>query len=180
MDHSTMVDRAIQRALPLFRNAFVLPALTDTPYLEGLRRVLADDPDLADRAAQAAQFQHDWRRLSPATANYAPHLGDSDEKLGWGSEASQVALYLFCPEILNSIGEQWVLTGAPSLPIQDRLGLLGGALDAYFGCVDDNRRQLKIAYEAWRALESSAPSMEMQRREYFVGMCRADLQNSSN
>jgi hypothetical protein len=74
---------------------------------------------------------------------YEPHLTEN-EVLALPSTAEDVAFRVFTPTVAKQIQADWLLDGVPAATLRDKEGVGGIALDAYFGCLEDARKQLAI------------------------------------
>ena len=111
-------------------------------------------------------------RLAPQMDGYQPHLGGADDRLGLQSTAEDAAFRVFGPAVAKRVNAEWAMEGAPPASDIDKAGVIGVALDAYSGCLEDGRKQLKLKYENWQALKSSAPQRAAAARDFFVRECR--------
>ncbi len=158
----------------LFSNAtFTLPDVVDGM----LSAVSAESPvgDRAGRLTQAAEFRRDWQRLAAAMALYEPHVGTSLEMLELPSTAPPVALRVFGRDLARAHQAEWAVEGLPPASPSDILGIAGVMLDAYSGCLEDVRKQLRIKWDSWQSLASSAPRRAEAAHEFFVRECRQEL-----
>jgi hypothetical protein len=129
---------------------------------------------LSTRETQAAEFRRDWERLLSSMPGYEPHLTEN-EVLALPSTAHDVAFRIFGPTLARQIQAEWAVDGVPAATLTDKEGVVGVALDAYFGCLEDGRKQLAIKWENWEALETSAPQRAAAARDFFVRECRQEV-----
>jgi hypothetical protein len=166
-------QQALELLMGVFGDAFVLPDVAG-PLLEELIQT-GEAGDLAARMAQAAEFRRDWERLSPSMAGYQPHLGKANDMLGMPSTGGQVAFRVFGIPLARRIKAEWAVEGLPAASATDKAGVVGIALDAYFGCLDDGRKQLKIKWDNWQALKASAPRRAAATQDFFVRECQQEV-----
>jgi hypothetical protein len=157
----------------LYGIAYAVPEAAG-PLLAELKQVRGGQAVLAAREAQAAEFLRDWQRLSPTTASYKPHLSGLNY-LQWPSTMHEAAFRIFAPDVMRQQQAEWLTDGVPKPTITEIEGVIGAALDAYSGCVEDGRKQLQIRYDNWQALSSSAPQRAAAARDFLVRECRQEV-----
>jgi hypothetical protein len=69
---------------------------------------------------------------------------------------------------------QWAVRDLPQASTRDLESFLGASLDAYAGCVEDGRKQLKTKWENWQAEQRSAPRFSAAARDFLVRECRQE------
>lgn len=127
---------------------------------------------LLDRQRQARVLADDWRRYSPTVGkDFWPPFGKADDYLEAIGEAKGANEYL----LRQLYGEAHGLPPVSTAPSpRDLFGALGALMDAYSGCVDDGKRQLKTIADNWAALQAASPERERRVREYQVAECRRE------
>jgi len=161
-----------QRLRDLYGIAHVIPEAAG-PILGEVRRI-GGAPSAA-RDAQAAEFLADWNRLSATTEEYKPQFGNADDYLMWAPSIYEGAFRIFAPGLLEGMNASSVMQGVPSPTITEMEGVIGAGLDAYFGCLEDGKKQLKIKYDNWQSLSSSAPQRAAAAHEFLVRECRQEF-----
>lgn len=133
---------------------------------------------LQARQRQARVLTDDWRRYASAVGkDFWPAFGNQDDMLSTIGEAREAGTYLMRQVFGSKLG----ITGNIAAPsARDQVGAMGALMDAYSGCVDDGKRQLKTNAESWAALQAASPERERRLREYFVNECRAEHQRVDN
>lgn len=135
----------------------------------------ADQDTTRRRGEQASQFLADWNRLSPSTEGYDPHFGNADDYLSWPSAAADAAFRLFGRDLAHDMNADWAVEGEPEPTRRDVEGFIGASMDAYFNCIADGRKLLKINYDEWQQRQSSAPQRAALIHDDLVRMCTQDL-----
>lgn len=127
---------------------------------------------LQERQKQARVLAEDWRRYSPTVGkDFWPPFGKSDDYLEAIGEAKGGNEYL----LRQLYGEAHGLPAVSTTPsTRDFFGALGALMDAYSGCVEDGKRQLKAIADNWTALQATSPERERRVREYQVAECRRE------
>jgi hypothetical protein len=156
----------------LYTDAFMLPEIAGPLLDDVLAARGADRGTLEIRMRQAAEFRHDWDRLSPTMAGYRPHVGGTRDDLSLPPTAHAIAFRVAGPELARRLGAGWAVDQLPPVGQTDKEALVGAALDAYSGCVEDGRKQLMTKWNAWQAAKSSAPRRARAQREFFARECR--------
>jgi len=127
---------------------------------------------LARRQQQARELLADFRRFAPTLGkDFYPAFGKPDdhmELIGVAQLPHQKQILLEQAERLSLPADQ-----RPTLTGNETLGLIGGMLDAYTGCVSDGQRELKVKLEAWTTLQRDGPERNRRIREHYVAECRA-------
>ena len=164
-------SEAVDLIRGMYWNASFLPDIA--PVLDELIRASGSERGtLATRGTQAAEFRRDWERLSPQMEGYQPHFGSTDDGLGLPTTARGAAFRVFGPAVAKRINGEWAMEGVPPATDVDKAGAIGVALDVYSGCLEDGRKQLKLKYDNWEALKSSAPQRAAAAQDFFVRECR--------
>ena len=150
---------------------FIVPEAAGA-LLEELRKAGTDAQILSRRSAQAAEFRADWNRFSPTSGDYAPQLGAADDVLGWGAETAPAALSVMARDMARRLKVDEIATTVAPATLRDLSGVIGASLDGYSGCLEDSRKQLKIKYDNWQALQTSAPQRAIAEHDFLVRECR--------
>ena len=159
----------------IYSYAFMVPDAAG-PLLQALKQAGgASVPGFAAREAQAAEFLRDWNKYGASSKDYEPHFGRDADKLGWVGSASEVAMRVHAPVLAHSLDADWVFAGQPQATADDARSLIGIALDAYGGCVADGKVQLKLQYDNWESLQSSAPQRAAAAAAFFAKECRQGI-----
>jgi hypothetical protein len=159
----------------MYSAAFMLPDVAG-PLLKQLNDAGGTSvPGFAARETQAAAFLADWARYGGSSANYQPHLGRDRDRLGWVGSAASVAIRVHARRILRELNAEWALEGEPPATADEARSLIGIALDAYGGCVDDAKVQLRLQYDQWQSLQSSAPQRAASAAAFFAKECRQGI-----
>lgn len=129
---------------------------------------------LLARQQQARSVGEDWRRFAPSVGrDYWPPFGHQNDYLEAIGESHEANSYMLIQRYGQGAGVP--LPGqAPSA--RDQFGALGAMMDAYLGCVEDGKRQLRAAADAWAALQSNVPQRELRVRDHFVAECRREFE----
>ena len=170
-------EAALEALSLAFSPAFSGP-LDATPrqLVEGIAAALGPgSASLNARRSELTTFVRDWGQFVTTLKDYQPPLGDSDEYLGWPSTARGVALRVFGRDLASRLNVSWAVQDLPEPTTRDLESILGSALDAYAGCVDDGVKQLAIKYRNWQDLRSAAPQRAAAAREFLVRECRQEL-----
>jgi hypothetical protein len=125
--------------------------------------------------AKARLFLQDWEALSADLDKYAPHLGRQDDLLNWPSSSAQEAsLWMWGPAVAKSLNAEWLAEGFPSTDDATERSVTNAAFDAYFDCVSDNKRQLRIAHDSWKQSIETLPMRRKAQRELLVSACKKE------
>jgi len=129
---------------------------------------------LQERQRQARILADDWRRYSPTVGkDFWPPLGKPDDLMEAIGESKSGNEYL----LRQLYGEPH---GLPAMAIapssRDLFGAFGALMDAYAGCVDDGKRQLRNIADNWTALQAASPERDRRIRDYKVAECRREHQ----
>lgn len=132
------------------------------------------------RQRQLEAFLGDWRKWGPGSPKYDPHLGLVDDTISWPSTAVDAALRVFSRtdkgrKLIAEWGGEWAMEALAAPTIEDVGGVLGGALDAYDGCLEDSRKLLAINLQEWEKQQASAPRRTELIRQDLIRMCRSDF-----
>lgn len=167
--------RDARQALALAVDRLSTVPVAMAPVMAGFLRQPAPPGDAAfdQRRREAADFQRDWTRWRGQTGpDYQPHVGAPDDPLQLTAYAADLHA-----RFLRAQADPAALSfadGMRDMSPREQLGLVGGLLDAYGGCVNDVRRQLGTKLDAWTALQREGPQRERLRQEFVAGQCRAD------
>jgi hypothetical protein len=131
--------------------------------------------DFESRQAQAKEFLSDWEKFESSSQNYQPHFGGRTDYLRLTTSSRDIAMRLVGPQVAKAIGAERAMPNLQRPSQSEVLGLVGASLDAYFGCLEDGRKQLKTKYDSWQALKVSAPERDRQKREFLVRECTQGL-----
>jgi hypothetical protein len=155
-----------------FRNAFGGPVgISPDDLLKQATELLGTaNETVKARAPQIQEFLGEWSRWATGGSDYQPPL--AGEELGWQQSAREAALRLFGPALAKQLGAEEAMQGVARASQSDLEAVLGASLDAYAGCVDDSRKQLKLKLDAWEALRAAAPERAAATRDFFVRECR--------
>jgi hypothetical protein len=149
----------------LFTFVYMLPALSSQLSKE----------DGNPYQAKAKLFLHDWEALSNGLDKYAPHLGHQGELLKWPSSSVQEgSLWLWGPAVAKSLNAEWLAAGFPATDEATARSVTSAVFDAYFDCVSDNKRQLRIAYDSWKQSIETLPLRRKAQRELLVSSCKKE------
>lgn len=143
--------------------------LKQQPGMDGMASL-----GLQERQKQARVLAEDWRKYSPTVGkDFWPPFGKADDYLEIIGESRRGNEYL----LRQLYGEPHGLPPVAAAPSpRDLFGALGALMDAYSGCVDDGRRQLKAIADNWTALQAASPERERRVRSYQVAECRREHQ----
>lgn len=128
---------------------------------------------LQARQQQARVLAEDWRRYSPQVGkDYWPPFGRQNDYLEAIGESKTGNTYL----LRQLWGARVGLPEPTAPPMRDRFGALGALMDAYAGCVEDGKRQLRTNAQAWAALQAASPQRDQRLRDYYANECRQEYQ----
>jgi len=163
---------AVSRLRTLFQLDYLVPYLAKL-ILSGDLKPPAGDPtgDFDKRQAQAREFLQDWDKLAASSPDYQPHLGTATDYLTLVTSSEDIAFRLHGAQLAKAIGAENALPALGKVTYPELLGLIGSALDAYFGCLEDGRKQLNTKFVSWQALQASAPARDRQKRDFLVREC---------
>jgi hypothetical protein len=160
----------------VFDSAFVGPGGDVTGLLDAIvSRLGADNATIRARAGQLSEFRRDWSRWSPTAESYKPQFGSATNYLKWPSTAAAVAFRIFAPKLAESLKAGWAVRDVPPPSTRDLESFVGASLDAYAGCVEDGRKQLKTKWDNWQAEQATAPQFAASARDFLVRECRQEV-----
>ena len=170
------VEAARSSLEAVFDSAFVGPGGNVTGLLNAIvERLGAGNGTVTARLSQLNDFLRDWTRWSTTAESYKPPFGDANEYLKWPSTAGAAAFRIFAANVAESMNAAWAVRDLPAASPRDLESFLGASLDAYAGCVDDGRKQLKTKWDNWQAEQKSAPQFAAAARDFLVRECRQEV-----
>jgi hypothetical protein len=126
---------------------------------------------LQARQRDANAFLEDWRIYLPTLGpGFYPAIGTPDDYLELIGEAQATHKKLLIAENADRLG--LAPDKRPVLTANEKLGLAGGMLDSYKGCVEDARSELKTKLAVWTELQRDSPERNRRIHEYYVNECR--------
>ncbi len=166
-----------EKAAGLFRAIYSigLVPLATGPLLGELKGAAGADNQLAVREQQATIFDSDWMKWAASSKDYDPQIKDFENAIELPSAATESAFRVFGLLDARSLGAEWLMQNASPPDRADIEGTVGSALDAYFGCLEDGKKQLGIKYRSWQDLVSSAPKQAAAEKEFLVNECHRGL-----
>jgi hypothetical protein len=160
----------------VFDSAFVGAGGDVTGLLNAVvSRLGADNATVRAREGQLREFLRDWSKWSPTADSYKPQFGTATDYLKWPSTAAGVAFRIFAPTLAEALKAGWAVREVPAPSTRDLESFLGASLDAYAGCVEDGRKQLKTKWDNWQAEQAMAPQFAASARDFLVRECRQEV-----
>jgi hypothetical protein len=169
------LDAAREQLKSPYARVFMIPEVAG-PLLAELRDSMgADHPSVRAHEEQAARFLRDWMRYASTVGQYQPQAGSPTDYLRWPSTAAEAAFRLYGADLARLLHAEWAMVNVPAATATEKEGVVGAALSAYDGCVEDAVKQLRTKYDSWRASQASAPQRATAAREFLVRECRQDI-----